>query len=154
MPCDIDFKVGDAGLQIWFDGDVAAYNRIHVVNRLQEILRRTPRRGISIPPWLDRLLSVGIVARDPPVKGPPGRVDHRQSAKESTGSDALSGDATSPHQTALRCTGAPFPLPERTRRAGRVRAGGNDDKARSDAPKRPKEHHVTSRRASTSDRQR
>jgi hypothetical protein len=33
----------------------------------------------------------------------------------------------------LGCTGAPFPLPERTRRAGRVRAGGNDDKAHTEA---------------------
>jgi hypothetical protein len=63
-----------------------------------------------------------IVAPDPPVKGPPGREDHRQSAKESTGSDALSGDATPAHQPALRCISAPSRHPERTRRAASVSA--------------------------------
>jgi adenylate cyclase len=37
------------------------------MNRLHEIIRRTPRRGLAIPPWLDRLLSVGIVSTDPHV---------------------------------------------------------------------------------------
>jgi adenylate cyclase len=37
------------------------------MNRLHEIIRRKPQRGMSIPPWLDRLLSVGIVASDPHV---------------------------------------------------------------------------------------
>jgi adenylate cyclase len=36
------------------------------MNRLHEIIRRKPQR-VSIPPWLDRLLSVGIVATDPHV---------------------------------------------------------------------------------------
>jgi hypothetical protein len=37
------------------------------MNRLHEIIRRTPRRGLAIPPWLDRLLSLGIVSTDPHV---------------------------------------------------------------------------------------
>src|SRR5262249_26209737 len=57
---------------------------------------------------------------------------HRQSAKESTGSDVLSGDATSPHPPALRCTSAPSRHPERTRRAGRIRTDG-DGEAHSEA---------------------
>ena len=37
------------------------------MSRLRDIIRREPRRGLSIPAWLDRLLSVGIVSRDPQV---------------------------------------------------------------------------------------
>jgi len=37
------------------------------MSRLSDILRREPRRGLSIPPWLDRLFSVGIVSTDPQV---------------------------------------------------------------------------------------
>jgi adenylate cyclase len=37
------------------------------MNRLHEIIRRTPRRGLAIPLWLDRLLSLGIVSTDPHV---------------------------------------------------------------------------------------
>ena len=37
------------------------------MSRLRDIIRRKPRRGLSIPPWLDRLLSVGIVATDPRI---------------------------------------------------------------------------------------
>src|SRR6478735_9377273 len=33
--------------------------------RLRDLIRREPRRGLSMPSWLDRLLSVGIVTRDP-----------------------------------------------------------------------------------------
>ena len=73
-----------------------------------------------------------IVAPDPPVKRPAWTRGHRQSAKESTGSDASRGDVTSPHQPALRCTSAPSTA-ERTRTAGRSCAWGNDHKAHSDA---------------------
>jgi adenylate cyclase len=38
-----------------------------VMNRLHEIIRREPRRGLSIPPWLDRLFSIGIQSSDPQV---------------------------------------------------------------------------------------
>lgn len=54
---------------------------------------------------------------------------HRQSAKESTGSDVLSGDATSPHPPALRCTSAPSRHPERTRRGRPHPCRRNQDKA-------------------------
>ena len=37
------------------------------MTRLRDLIRREPRRGLSIPPWLDRLLSIGIVTRDPQV---------------------------------------------------------------------------------------
>ena len=37
------------------------------MTRLRDLIRREPRRGLSIPPWLDRLLSVGVVTRDPQV---------------------------------------------------------------------------------------
>ena len=37
------------------------------MTRLRDIIRREPSRGLSIPPWLDRLLSVGIVSTDPQV---------------------------------------------------------------------------------------
>jgi hypothetical protein len=43
-----------------------------------------------------------IVAPDPPVKGPPGREAHRQSAKESTGSDATHA-AMRRHRTRPLC---------------------------------------------------
>jgi len=31
------------------------------MTRLRDLVRREPKRGFSIPVWLDRLLSVGIV---------------------------------------------------------------------------------------------
>jgi len=37
------------------------------MTRLRDLIRRDPRRGLSIPPWLERLLSIGIVTRDPQV---------------------------------------------------------------------------------------
>ena len=37
------------------------------MTRLRDIIRREPSRGLSIPAWLDRLLSVGIVSTDPQV---------------------------------------------------------------------------------------
>ena len=37
------------------------------MTRLRELIRREPRRGISMPPWLERLLSTGIVTRDPQI---------------------------------------------------------------------------------------
>ena len=37
------------------------------MTRLRELIRREPQRGFSIPPWLERLLSTGIVTRDPQV---------------------------------------------------------------------------------------
>jgi len=37
------------------------------MTRLRDIIRREPSGGLSIPPWLDRLLSVGIVSTDPQV---------------------------------------------------------------------------------------
>lgn len=33
--------------------------------RLRDLIRREPRRGLALPQWLDRLVSVGIVADDP-----------------------------------------------------------------------------------------
>ena len=41
--------------------------KIPGMTRLRDIIRREPRRGLAIPPWLDRLLSVGIVSTDPQV---------------------------------------------------------------------------------------
>src|SRR5712671_1629719 len=35
------------------------------MTRLRDLIRREPRRGLSIPSWLDRLLSAGIVSNDP-----------------------------------------------------------------------------------------
>jgi adenylate cyclase len=32
--------------------------------RLRDLIRREPKRGLALPPWLDRLVSVGIVSRD------------------------------------------------------------------------------------------
>ena len=37
------------------------------MTRLRDLIRRDPRRGLSIPPLLERLLSIGIVTRDPQV---------------------------------------------------------------------------------------
>jgi adenylate cyclase len=37
------------------------------MTRLRELIRRESRRGLSFPPWLDRLLSLGIVSTDPQV---------------------------------------------------------------------------------------
>jgi adenylate cyclase len=37
------------------------------MNRLRDLIRREPKRGLALPPWLDRLVSVGIVSRDPAV---------------------------------------------------------------------------------------
>jgi adenylate cyclase len=37
------------------------------MTRLRDLMRREPRYGLALPAWLDRLLSVGIVTRDPQV---------------------------------------------------------------------------------------
>jgi adenylate cyclase len=37
------------------------------MTRLRDLVRREPKRGFSIPVWLDRLLSVGIVSTDPQI---------------------------------------------------------------------------------------
>ena len=34
------------------------------MTRLRDLIRREPKRGLALPPWLDRLLSIGIVSRD------------------------------------------------------------------------------------------
>jgi len=53
----------------------------------------------------------------------------RSPPRRAPGSEARSGDATSPHQRSLRCISAPSRYPERTRSAGHVRAGDNGDRA-------------------------
>ena len=35
------------------------------MTRLRDLMRREPRYGLALPAWLDRLLSAGIVTRDP-----------------------------------------------------------------------------------------
>jgi hypothetical protein len=35
------------------------------MTRLQDLVRREPKLGVQIPRWLERLVSVGIVAADP-----------------------------------------------------------------------------------------
>jgi adenylate cyclase len=35
------------------------------MTRLRDLIRREPKRSLALPGWLDRLLSVGIVTRDP-----------------------------------------------------------------------------------------
>jgi len=37
------------------------------MTQLRDLMRREPRYGLVLPAWLDRLLSVGIVTRDPQV---------------------------------------------------------------------------------------
>jgi len=37
------------------------------MTQLRDLVRREPKRGLSLPRWLDRLASVGIVATDPQV---------------------------------------------------------------------------------------
>lgn len=37
------------------------------MTQLHDIIRREPRRGLALPAWLDRLLSVGIVSTDPQI---------------------------------------------------------------------------------------
>jgi hypothetical protein len=68
-----------------------------------------------------------IVAPDPPVKRPAWTRGHRQSAKESTGSDALQRRCDVTGTRALS-----HAQPEQTTRAGRIRAGGNGDKGAHD----------------------
>ena len=34
------------------------------MTRLRDLIRREPQRGLALPPWLDRLVSAGIVSRD------------------------------------------------------------------------------------------
>src|SRR5262249_29644702 len=68
-----------------------------------------------------------IVARDPPVKGPPGRVDIGSPPRRAPAQTPSRGDATSPHPPALRCTSAPSRHSERTRSARHVRAGDNGE---------------------------
>jgi adenylate cyclase len=38
---------------------------IEAMTRLRDLVRREPKRGVAMPRWLDRALSVGIVTRDP-----------------------------------------------------------------------------------------
>ena len=33
----------------------------------RDLVRPEPKRGLELPPWLERLLSVGIVSTDPDV---------------------------------------------------------------------------------------
>src|ERR1044072_5329795 len=35
--------------------------------QLRDLIRREPKRGLALPPWLDRLVSTGIVSRDRPA---------------------------------------------------------------------------------------
>jgi len=37
------------------------------MTQLRDLMRREPRYGLSLPAWLDRLLSAGVVTRDPQV---------------------------------------------------------------------------------------
>src|ERR1700754_1146708 len=37
------------------------------MTRLRDLIRREPRRGLALPHWIDRLVSVGIVSRDPQI---------------------------------------------------------------------------------------
>jgi adenylate cyclase len=37
------------------------------MKRLHELVGRAPQRGFTLPPWLDRIISVGIVSKDPDV---------------------------------------------------------------------------------------
>jgi adenylate cyclase len=37
------------------------------MTRLRDLVRHEPKRGLAIPAWLDRLLSVGIVSTDPQI---------------------------------------------------------------------------------------
>ena len=37
------------------------------MTRLSQLIRREPKRGLSLPPWLERVASVGIVTADPEV---------------------------------------------------------------------------------------
>lgn len=37
------------------------------MTRLSELIRREPKRGLSIPPWLDYLASIGIVTANPEI---------------------------------------------------------------------------------------
>lgn len=37
------------------------------MTRLRDLIQRAPKRGLALPGWLDRLLSAGIVTRDPQV---------------------------------------------------------------------------------------
>src|SRR5262249_46358198 len=68
-----------------------------------------------------------IVARDPPVKGPPGRVVTSSPPRRALAQPPSRGDATPPHQRALRYISAPSCYPEGTRSARHVRAGDNGE---------------------------
>lgn len=37
------------------------------MTRLRDLVSRPPRRGVQLPPWLERLLSIGIVSTDPDI---------------------------------------------------------------------------------------
>jgi adenylate cyclase len=37
------------------------------MTQLRDIVRREPKRGLEFPPWVERLVAVGIVATDPDV---------------------------------------------------------------------------------------
>src|SRR6476659_9188767 len=37
------------------------------MTQLRDLMRREPRYGLSLPAWLDRLLSAGVVTHDPQV---------------------------------------------------------------------------------------
>jgi adenylate cyclase len=39
--------------------------RLVSMSRLRDLVRQQPKRGIQLPAWLERLLSVGIVSKDP-----------------------------------------------------------------------------------------
>jgi adenylate cyclase len=46
---------------------LAAPSREGLVTQLRDLVRREPKRGLSLPSWLERLLSAGIVSSDPQV---------------------------------------------------------------------------------------
>jgi hypothetical protein len=37
------------------------------MTQLRDLVRRAPKRGLQFPSWLERLVSVGIVATDPQI---------------------------------------------------------------------------------------
>jgi adenylate cyclase len=37
------------------------------MTRLRELVRRTPKPGLELPAWMERLASLGIVSDDPDV---------------------------------------------------------------------------------------
>jgi adenylate cyclase len=57
------------------------------MTQLRDLVRRAPKRGLQFPPWLERLVSVGIVATDPQVV--------RRQRCVNTGAFAAAGSALS-----------------------------------------------------------